>query len=346
MKQYIGMDVHSTTCTAVVISPSGKKTKQAVIETSPGPLVEFVRSVRRPAVLVMEEGNQSDWLYEVLSPHTQETLVVQPNRSAGNKDDSIDAERLARLARLNEPGRLIYKKPQLLAGLRHAAKAYVIARRDLTRGRARLKLLLQSRGLLAKSADLMDAEQRVVWIEQLPTPIQRRATLLGAGLDAALDTRDQALEWMLEEARPVRGVHWVKSVPGIGEIRAPLIVAAMISAHRFRTKRQLWRYSGLGVVVRSSSDWTNKGGVMQRRQGHQRAVGLNHDRNPVLKEAFVGAAQQLISRMPNHPLHHAHQARLERGVRPNAARLTLARKIAAIVLAIWKREEVYDPKKS
>ena len=33
------------------------------------------------------------------------------------------------------------------------------------------------------------------------------------------------------------------------------------------------------------------------------------------------------------------------GTKPNLAKVSLARKIAAIVLAMWKAEEVYDPDK-
>jgi transposase len=346
MERYIGLDVHSITCTAVVIGPSGKRLGEAVIETAPKPLIDFLRSQRKPRVLVMEEGNQSDWMYEVLSPHVEETLVVQPSRSAGKKNDRCDAERLARQARLNEPGTLIYKSPNLLTALRQSARSYVTARQDTTRHRAQLKLLMQARGLHATSAELLDPDNRAPWIEQLPVPMQLRATLLGTALDGAVEVQQKALEWMLSESRNIKAVRWIKSVPGIGNIRAPLIASAIISPQRFRTKRQLWSYAGLGVVLRSSSDWELKGGQFSRRRGHELAVGLNRNRNPVLKEAFVGAAQQIISRMHAHPLNKSYRERLERGMSPSNARLTLARKIAAIVLAVWKRQEVYDPTKS
>ena len=34
------------------------------------------------------------------------------------------------------------------------------------------------------------------------------------------------------------------------------------------------------------------------------------------------------------------------GIKPSLARLTIARKIAAAVLAMWKNKEEYDPAKS
>jgi hypothetical protein len=36
---------------------------------------------------------------------------------------------------------------------------------------------------------------------------------------------------------------------------------------------------------------------------------------------------------------------LQSGIKPNLAKLTLARRIAAIVLSMWKHEEVYDPER-
>lgn len=346
MEQYIGLDVHSITSTAVVISPAGRRTQEVVLETCAPVLIEWLRKQRRRSILVMEEGNQAEWLYELLLPYTVETLVVQLPRKPGNKSDVSDAERLARMARVNEPGRLIYKKPKLLAGLRQAAKSYTDLRRDLTRYRARLKLLLQSRGLHPKAVELLELESRAPWLAQLPDAMQPRARLLGAQIDATGAAYAQAKEWMLEEAKQVRGVRFIKSVPGLGEIRAPLVAAAMISPHRFRTKRQLWSYSGLAVVVRSSADWERRRGKLVRRRDHELALGLNRNRNPVLKEAFVGAAQQIIARKPRHPLYEHYERRVERGMQPSRARLTLARKIAAIVLALWKREEEYDPTKS
>ena len=47
--------------------------------------------------------------------------------------------------------------------------------------------------------------------------------------------------------------------------------------------------------------------------------------------------------MPHHPLHADYQRQLAAGTKPNLARLTLARRIAAIALAMWKHNEEYDP---
>jgi hypothetical protein len=47
--------------------------------------------------------------------------------------------------------------------------------------------------------------------------------------------------------------------------------------------------------------------------------------------------------MGDHPLCVNYYRQVNKGMRPNLAKVTLARRIAAIVLSMWKHEEVYDP---
>lgn len=65
----------------------------------------------------------------------------------------------------------------------------------------------------------------------------------------------------------------------------------------------------------------------------------------MLKAVFKGAAATVIAQMTDHPLHLGYQRMLDAGIKPNLARLTLARRIAAIVLSMWKHKEVYDPQR-
>jgi transposase len=48
--------------------------------------------------------------------------------------------------------------------------------------------------------------------------------------------------------------NFVRHAESIGPIRAAVLLGILQTAHRFRTKRQLWTYSGLGIEVHSSAD--------------------------------------------------------------------------------------------
>ncbi|MGZ5441944.1 MAG: hypothetical protein ACXW5U_24665 [Thermoanaerobaculia bacterium] len=60
--------------------------------------------------------------------------------------------------------------------------------------------------------------------------------------------------------------------------------------------------------------------------------GLNRNHNPILKEVFKGAATAATVR-PG-PLRDLYETSLKRGIREELAKVTLARKIAAVTLRL------------
>jgi hypothetical protein len=71
--------------------------------------------------------------------------------------------------------------------------------------------------------------------------------------------------------------------------------------------------------------------------------GLNRNHNRVMKDLFKGAATAATGR-PG-PLQDFYHVMIARGMREELARVTLARKLAALTLRLWKTGERYDPAK-
>jgi transposase len=88
--------------------------------------------------------------------------------------------------------------------------------------------------------------------------------------------------------------------------------------------------------------WWPAGRPVRRRRAPL-TRGLNRNHNRVLKDVFKGAATAATTR-PG-PLQEWYQARLAGGMRPELARVTLARKLAALTLRVWKHGEPFDPTK-
>ncbi len=130
------------------------------------------------------------------------------------------------------------------------------------------------------------------------------------------------------------------AIPFYGPVRAALLLATMGTPWRFRTKRNLWAYAGLAVVTWSSADHTFLAGQPVRRRRAPLTRGLNRNHNRVLKDVFKGAATAAAAR-PG-PLQDFYNELVARGLREEMARLTLARKIAALTLRLWKTGECYD----
>src|SRR5262249_29513259 len=105
-------------------------------------------------------------------------------------------------------------------------------------------------------------------------------------------------------------------------------------------KRQLWTYSGLGIETRDSAQYCFVHGQLQRAKKPQQIRGLNRNHNHEMKDIFKGAATR--ARCGVGPLSDFYETSLDKRMKQDRARITLARKIAAIALTVWKKEERFD----
>jgi transposase len=344
--RYVGIDAHTSSCTIAVMGPSGKRVRQWQVETERRALVEAIRGVGRPRYICFEEGTLSDWMYELLEPLSDELEVIQPIKREGVKNDVRDAWAAAEALRVGARDVVrVFKAPTMFTGLRKAARAYQLTQQDLVRVKNRVNACYRSRGIRGFGKEIYDPERRQAWLEKLPAGQRQLTEHFCKELDALVQVHEAAGKWLTEEAERVPIVTLVATAPGIGMIRASQIVATVLSPHRFRTSRQFWAYCGLGVVMRSSSDYVRRDGGWQRTNVAQ-TRGLNRNHQPLLKNVFKGAAVTIAHpKMASHPLHQAYQRMLASGTKPNLAKLTLARRVSAAVLAMWKNKENYEPTK-
>ncbi len=344
MERYIGIDVHTQSSTIVVMGASGRRLRTLVVETHGEALIQAIKGIPGRLHICLEEGTQSAWLYELLSPYAEEVVVAAATDSKrGAKDDQRDAWALAEALRVNAPMTRVYKGAAHLTALRNALRGYCMLVQDVARTKNRLKAVLRSRGVLADDG-VYNPEIRGRWLKQLSGSHRELAEYLGRELDELTPLREEAAEWLLKEARTHPIVRKLKTVPGLGPIRTAAVVGVTMTPFRFRTARQYWSYCGLAVVTRSSSDWVRENGQWVRARVPQ-TVGLTQRRQPLLKAVFKGAAMTVITQLGDHPLHKKYEQMLAKGIKPNLAKLSLARQIAAIVLSMWKHQEAYDPDK-
>jgi len=344
MERYVGVDAHSKSCTLGVMSASGQRLKALVVETSGRALIEAVRGIPGRLHVCLEEGTQSAWLYELLKPHAAEVVVAVAPERKGSKDDQRDAWSRANELRTGSVETRVYKAPEYLAGLRNAVRAYGFAVTDVVRAKNRLKAVFLSRGL-SVDASVYDAEKRPAWVKKLASPYRELAEWLGRQLDQLEPLRDEAERWLLKESKSHPIIRKLATAPGMGPIRTAQFVAIVATPDRFRTRRQLWSYCGLGIVTRSSADWVRDGSQRWVRSQVAQTRGLSRKRHPRLKAVFKGAATTVIAQLRDDPLHGDYERMLQSGIKPPLAKLTVARKIAAMVLSMWKHQEVYDPKR-
>jgi len=342
--KYIGMDVHKETISIAVLSASGKLVMELVIETKSLTIIQFVRGLRGELHVTLEEGTWAAWLYDLLRPHVREVVVCDPRKNAllktGNKSDRIDARKLAELLRSNLL-RPVYHGEHGVRTLKELSRSYLTISGDLARVMTRLKALYRSWAIPCAGKQVYAPRYREQWLDKITEAgVRRRAELYYQQLDALRALRQQVRRELLAESGKHKASQLLCQVPSIGPIRAALLIAILQTPYRFRTKRQLWSYGGLGIETHSSADHRYVDGQLQRSKRQVSLRGLNRNHNHELKNIFKGAA--IIAATKPGPLQQFYAALVAKGMRPEMARLTLARKIAAIILIVWKKGVCFD----
>jgi transposase len=342
--KYIGMDLHWATISTAVVNDAGKLNMEATLATEASAVLDFIGGLQATLRVAFEEGIHAAWLYDLLLPHVAQVLVCDPRQlprhKGENKNDQIDAQQLAQWLRLGvlKP---VYHSPSGLCTLKELVRSYLTLVSDSTRVMNRLKALYRARAIPAKGARVYSPRFREAWLKQLREPgVRRRAELLYQQLDSLLPLRHQAKKSMMGESRQHAAQKILLSIPTLGPVCVAVLMAVLPSPHRFRRNRKLWTYAGLGLVTRSSANYRIVQGQLRGARKPALILGLNLNHNHVLKALFKDAAATAVSR-PG-ALQEFYARQLAAGRDPEIARVTVARKLASIVLTLGKKGERFN----
>lgn len=344
--KYVALDVHKASVSIGIRDASGKMIGRAVVQTKAQTLIDFVKGLSGTVHLTFEEGTQAAWLYDLLSPLVAECVVCDPRRNklleSGNKSDQLDVEKLSELLYLKRL-RAVYHGTHGTKALKELAQNYEALVKDNTRCKNRLKAIFRGRGISYEGADLYDYEERQKWLVQLrERGVHERASQLYEQLAQLDEWVHKARQQMLRESRKHKARKILEQIPTLGEISVALLIATIDTPFRFRSKRQFWTYCGLAVVRHSSSDYDLRQGQLQRHRHPGPTRGLNRNYNRRLKRIFKSAAQLGKSKEPFQPYY---ERLLARGLKPELAQVTLARKIAVVTLTLWKTGAAFEQQK-
>jgi transposase len=344
--KYVGLDVHQATTVAAVREEGGRVIAREVLATEATALTAFVRTMRGSIHVTFEEGTQAQWLHDLLAPLVDRVIVCNRRdaRHAGTKSDWHDAEDLADLLRRDAVRPVYHSGTRHDAELKELARTYVNLVEDSTRVMARVKALFRARAIRTRGGAVYSARQRAQWLAQLPAgAVRARAEALYAELEILQALRVKAKAALLTTARRQPAWPVLRAIPFLGPVRVSLLLAVLQTPWRFRTKRNLWAYAGLAVRTHASAQYDLNGRTPVRRRRRAMTRGLNPNHHRLAKAIFKGAATAATVR-PG-ALQDFYQQLVVGGMREEMARITLARKLAALTLRLWKTGEAYDPAK-
>ncbi len=333
---HIGMDSHITTLDFAVVNEAGGLIKAKSVATSVNGFMGFVKTVPPPRTIYMEEGTLAAWALETCVRFGEKLVITDPKKnhwigSSGQKDDPLDALKLAQLGR----GGYI-KEIHHPVGQRRRFRELMIAYHDTVRSTTRIKNKIKARfrqnGIQCTGATVYLETYREEWKRKLP----QEATLLLIldGLWRQLEQSEQTEKELLAAAR-AQAKHYpeikhFEALPGIGFISAATISAMLETPYRFADKRKVWMYAGLGIMTRSSG-------------GKTYSEKLSTDYNRLLKYTMKQAAEAAI-RTEDNPFRRKYlDMTLLHGIAPHRAKLTIARDMLATMWAMWRKGEKYNP---
>ncbi len=332
----VGIDVSDRYSHLCVLGDDGEVIRERRVRTTERELAGALAAVPG-ACVVIEVGPRSPWMSRVFARLGHEVIVANPRQvsliaRSQRKNDRSDAEQLARLGRFD---------PRLLSLIRHRGAE---AQADLQ--------TLRSRDALVRARTMLINHVRgavKAWGAALPrcgAPAfhHRACEHLPEELRPALEPMLETIEQLTQQIRqadkkveemcgryPETGA--VRQIVGVGAITALTFVLTIEDARRFPKNRAIGAYLGLVPRSRESGD-------------RQPQLRITKEGDVALRRVLTQAAHYILgpfggdSDLRRWGLRYAESGA---GNAKKRAVIAVARRLAVLMLALWKSGEVYEP---
>jgi transposase len=329
-------DKYSYLC--LIDQESGEVMEEGRLRTTPEAFRRRFASERPPMRIAIETGTHSPWVSRVLEECGHEVLVANARKvrliyANRRKTDEIDAENLARLARLD---------PKLLYPVEHrgedsqAHMAIIRARQALIG--CRTQLVNHVRGAVksfgarlpkcpARSFHNRASEHIPEALRPALEPILEQI----ASLTERIRDYDRKLQEISEERYPETEL--LRQVEGIGPLTALAFVLTVGDPGRFAKGRSVGAYLGLVPATAQSGE-----------RDPQKRISKEGDQ--MLRKLLVGSAHYVLGPFGSDSDLRRHGEKIaSRGGKNSKKRavVAVARKLAVLLHSLWVSGEVYDP---
>jgi transposase len=287
--------------------------------------------------VAIEAGTHSPWVSRVLKECGHEVLEANPHRTrliyaSKRKTDDVDAESLARLARVD---------PKLLYPFKHRGED---SQADLA--------LIRARGVGWRSHAVGQPRQGATksFGHRLPKcparSFHKRAPEhIPEALRAALEPILEQIGWLAERIREYDRqleavskeryleTHLLRQVEGVGTLTALSFVLTLEDPHRFEKSRSVGAYLGLVPATDRSGE-----------RDPQRRISKEGDE--MLRKLLVGSAHYILGPFGQDSDLRRHGEKIASRGGKNAkkrAAVAVARKLAVLLHSLWMSGEAYEP---
>ena len=329
---YVGIDYHKKFCQVTLGDQNGKVIDSKRIWNEARLIDEYLAPYG-PLTIAIESCRGYEWLVDHLKAqghivHVANAYQVKLIAQSRCKTDRVDSRILMELLAIGflptcyQP---TFEERQLRERLRWRTQLL----RNATRSKLHIHSLLAKENLTYGIDKLFNAAGKE-YLQSVRLSSPTRQYLLQEHL-ALLETFEAKLRaedsWIHKLARVSAQAQRLKTVPGIGDLTALLLLAELGDIHRFKRSAQVVNYVGLCPTVYSSADTRRTGPIT--KQGPA-----------LLRWILVQAAWRAVDAAPEFS---AVFVRVRRNAGKNGAIIAVARKLLEISFHILKHEASYNP---
>jgi transposase len=336
----MGLDLGDTYSRYCSLDAEGEVMSEGRVRTSEkGIRGHFARL--EPCLVAVEAGTHTFWVDKLLAELGHEAVVANTRKVRAisqndKKSDRADAETLARLARsdrkLLHPVKMRRARAQTHLAMLKARDALV---------RARTQLVNTVRGLLKSFGEALPKCSTEAFCKKVRpcVPEAHKDALLGLldnieALTRSIRDYDEKLEAMVKEEYPEAQL--LQEIPGVGPLTSLGFVLVVDEPSRFASNRDVGAYLGLTPKRDQSGQ-------------HDPQLRITKAGNSLMRRLLVNAAQYIMAhetadsdlRRWAWKLAGGEQSKDKR--RKKRAVVALARKLAVLMLSLWKNGTCYEP---
>jgi transposase len=328
-------DKHSYLC--LIDTDTGQLIEESRLRTTPEALRQRFEGLE-PMRIAIEVGTHSPWVsrfleecgHEVLVANARKLRLIYQNKQ---KSDKVDAQNLARLARVD---------PKLLAPLKHRNKdtqahlALLRSREALVE--TRTQLINHVRGSVkafgarlpkcsAASFHNKAASSIPQELEEVLEPVLKTI----ASLTEQIKGYERKLEALAEEHYPQTKL--LCQVRGVGTLTALAFVLTLEDPKRFSNSRAVGAYLGLTPANKQSGE----------RDPQQR---ISKEGDEMLRRLLVGSAHYILGPFGEDSDLRRHGEKIAQHGGKSAKKravVAVARKLCVLLHHLWSTGEAYEP---
>lgn len=333
----IGMDLGDKTSRYCQLDEDGQVLQEGSISSTRKAMTQTFAKLGRCRVAI-EVGTHSPWMSRLLQSLGHEVIVANARQvklisASSRKDDRVDAQTLARLARVD---------PQLLRPIQHRSERaqehlmVIRVRASLVEGRT--ALVNTARGLVKAMGERLpscDADSLgVERMELLPAGLQETLRPLleeVASMTEKIQALDQKVEQIARSEYPETEL--LRQVSGVGPLIALTFVLTVEDRQRFQKSRDVGCYVGLRPKRSNSGE-------------SEPQLRITKEGDVYLRKLLVQGAHCILGRRgPDTDLKRWGLKLCQRGGRNAKKRaiVAVARKLAILLHRLWVTGEVYEP---